>query len=74
MAVPVSNISSTKALSRAIPALERAIVEPLIAEITRLKQARGAIVLGHNYMTPDIFHGVADLAGDSLQLARLAAF
>jgi len=45
----------------------------LITEIARLKQERGAIVLGHNYMTPDIFHGVADLAGDSLELARLAS-
>ncbi len=34
---------------------------------------RNAVVLAHNYMTPDIFHGVADLRGDSLQLARLAA-
>ncbi len=49
------------------------ILEPLIEEIEALKAERNAVVLAHNYMTPDIFHGVADLRGDSLQLARLAA-
>ena len=39
----------------------------------RLKAERNAIVLAHNYMTPDIFHGVADVRGDSLGLARQAA-
>lgn len=56
----------------AIPAAEWALIEPTIAEIARLKVERGAIVLAHNYMTPDIFHGVADLSGDSLALARMA--
>ena len=41
--------------------------------IERLKPERNAVVLAHNYMTPDIFHGAADLRGDSLQLARMAA-
>src|SRR6478735_6254492 len=44
-----------------------------IAAIRRLKVERNAVVLAHNYMTPDIYHGVADLTGDSLGLARLAA-
>jgi quinolinate synthase len=44
-----------------------------IAAIERLKVERNAIVLAHNYMTPDIYHGVADLTGDSLGLARAAA-
>jgi quinolinate synthase len=44
-----------------------------IAAIERLKDERNAIVLAHNYMTPDIYHGVADLTGDSLGLARAAA-
>jgi quinolinate synthase len=44
-----------------------------IAAIAALKAQRNAIVLAHNYMTPDIFHGVADYQGDSLGLARLAA-
>jgi quinolinate synthase len=73
MAAPLtSKPDKTEMLRRAIPPLEWKVVEPLIADIARLKQERGAIVLGHNYMTPDIFHGVADLAGDSLELARLA--
>ncbi len=55
-----------------VPDVEAALLEPIILEIDRLKGERNAIVLAHNYMTPDIFHGVADLRGDSLQLARLA--
>ena len=74
MAAPrISKSEQTETLRRAIPAVEWAIVEPLITEIARLKHERGAIVLGHNYMTPAIFHGVADLAGDSLELAQLAS-
>ena len=60
-------------LAGILPDVERHIVGPIIDDINRLKQERDAIVLAHNYMTPDIFHGVADLAGDSLQLARMAA-
>jgi len=44
-----------------------------IEAIARLKIERNAVILAHNYMTPDIYHGVADLTGDSLGLARLAA-
>ncbi|MDJ0959154.1 MAG: quinolinate synthase NadA [Acidimicrobiia bacterium] len=55
-----------------VPDVERAVLEPIIEEIERLKADRNAVVLAHNYMTPDIFHGVADLRGDSLQLARMA--
>ncbi len=55
-----------------VPDIEFEMVGELIADINRLKAERNAIVLGHNYMTPDIFHGVSDLAGDSLQLARMA--
>jgi quinolinate synthase len=44
-----------------------------IAAIRRLKVERNAVVLAHNYMTPDIYHGVADITGDSLGLARQAA-
>ena len=45
----------------------------LIVEINRLKRERGAVILAHNYMTPEIFHGVGDYVGDSLGLAREAA-
>ena len=56
-----------------IPAIEWPVHAPLIDAIQRLKKERGAIVLAHNYQTPEIFHGVADLSGDSLALARQAA-
>ncbi len=56
-----------------VPEAERVMLEPVIAEIEELKKERNAVVLAHNYMSPDIFHGVSDLRGDSLQLARLAA-
>src|SRR5690606_9497496 len=46
---------------------------PYVTAINELKKERNAIILGHNYMTPEIFHGVADLTGDSLALARMAA-
>jgi quinolinate synthase len=45
---------------------------PLIAEINRLKAEKNAVILAHNYMTPEIFHGVGDYVGDSLGLAREA--
>lgn len=46
---------------------------PLVDEINALKREKNAIILAHNYMTPDIFYGVADIVGDSLALAREAA-
>ncbi|RED13956.1 quinolinate synthase NadA [Pontivivens insulae] len=42
---------------------------PFIREINRVKVEKDAVILAHNYMTPEIFHGVSDVAGDSLQLA-----
>lgn len=45
----------------------------LVAEINRLKRDRNAIVLGHNYMEPALYHTVADVTGDSLELCRQAA-
>ena len=56
-----------------IPEVEWALTAPIIDEIRRLKTEKNALVLAHNYMTPDIFHGVADIVGDSLALAREAA-
>jgi quinolinate synthase len=53
--------------------LEWRLQAPLIDEINRLKRAKNAVILAHNYMTPEIFHGVGDFVGDSLGLAREAA-
>jgi quinolinate synthase len=61
-----------RSLAGILPEPEIAAISPLVAEIQSLKERRNAVVLAHNYMTPDIFHGVADLTGDSLALARLA--
>ena len=60
-------------LARVIPPLEWPFFADDIAAIQRLKRERNAIVLAHNYQTPEIFHGVADIVGDSLALAREAA-
>ncbi len=46
---------------------------PYIHEINRLKREKNAVILAHNYMTPDIFFGVGDIVGDSLMLAQKAA-
>lgn len=46
---------------------------PYIDKINRLKKEKNAVILAHNYMTPDIFHGVGDVVGDSLKLAQVAA-
>ena len=61
------------ALRTVIPPAEWSVHEPVVERIARLKRDRDAIVLAHNYMTPEIFHSVADITGDSLALARRAA-
>ena len=60
-------------VERVIPPLEWAAHAPYIKAIRDLKREKNAVILAHNYMTPEIFHGVGDILGDSLQLAREAA-
>ncbi|MEM7619866.1 MAG: quinolinate synthase NadA [Pseudomonadota bacterium] len=60
-------------VSSVIPAIEWPAFAPYIKAINELKAKRNAVVLAHNYMTPEIFHCVADIIGDSLQLAKEAA-
>ncbi|MEE2753599.1 MAG: quinolinate synthase NadA [Candidatus Latescibacterota bacterium] len=60
-------------LAGIVPEIELRYKAELAFEINQLKKERGAVILGHNYMEPALFHTVPDYVGDSLELSRLAA-
>ncbi|MGQ4582681.1 quinolinate synthase NadA [Lysobacter sp. F60174L2] len=60
-------------LDQLIPCLEVPLHLPWIDAINALKKRRGAVIMAHSYQSPEIFHGVADITGDSLALAQAAA-
>ncbi len=62
-----------KQLSHLVPEAELRYKAELVYEINRLKEERGAVILGHNYMEPALYHTVPDYVGDSLELSRIAA-
>ncbi|MCL6510251.1 MAG: quinolinate synthase NadA [Anaerolineae bacterium] len=81
MATETSNITDPDDMYRAlkaklsdvVPDAELFYKSRLAAQINRLKQERNAVILGHNYMEPALFHSIPDFVGDSLELSRKAA-
>ena len=59
-----------KKVAKFIPEVEWAVHEPLIEKINKIKKEKNAVILAHSYMTPEIYHCVADIVGDSLKLAK----
>jgi quinolinate synthase len=66
-------LSLKEKLNDTVPDVELRIKAELAVEINRLKVEKNALILGHNYMEPVLFHSVTDIHGDSLELSRRAA-